>query len=113
MARVSEIYASPWLRAEDLQGKTVKVTIASATVERLPQQDGSTEEKIVVAFVGAKRKLILNKTQGSALAAIAGDETADWPGAVVHLAPQPTTNGKSTIVILPGVAQSEGENPFR
>lgn len=113
MAKVSEVYASPWLRAEDLQGRTVKVTVASATLERLPQQDGSTEEKIVVAFVGAKRKLILNKTQAAALATLAGDETADWPGAVVFLAPQPTANGKSTIAILPGVAESNEENPFR
>lgn len=113
MAKVSQVYASPWLRAEDLQGKTVKVTISTAAVETLPQADGSQAEKIVVSFLGAKRKLILNKTQASALVAIAGDETADWPGAMVYLAPQPTNNGKLSIAILPGVAESEGENPFQ
>lgn len=113
MAKVSQVYASPWLRAEDLQGKTVKVTVAAAAVETLPQADGSKEQKIVVAFVGAKRKLILNKTQAAALVAIAGDETADWPGAMVYLAPQPTNNGKLTIAILPGVAETSEENPFQ
>lgn len=113
MAKVSQVYASPWLRAEDLQGKTVKVTISAATVEKLPQSDGTQAEKIVVSFLGAKRKLILNKTQAAALVTIAGDETADWPGAMVFLAPQPTNNGKLTIAILPGVTESEEENPFQ
>lgn len=113
MAKVSEVYASPWLRAEDLQGKTVKVTVSAAALETLPQADGSQAQKIVVSFLGAKRKLILNKTQAAALVTIAGDETAGWPGAVVYLAPQPTNNGKLTIAILPSVAESEGDNPFR
>lgn len=113
MAKVSQVYASPWLRAEDLQGKTVKATISAAAVEKLPQSDGTQAEKIVVSFLGAKRKLILNRTQAAALVTIAGDETADWPGAMVYLAPQPTNNGKLTIAILPGVTESEEENPFR
>lgn len=113
MAKVSEVYASPWLRAEDLQGRTVKVTISTATVETLPQADGSKEQKIIVAFVGAKRKLILNKTQAAALVAIAGDDTDHWRGVVVYLAPQPTNNGKLTIAILPGVAESSDANPFQ
>lgn len=113
MAKVSEVYASPWLRSEDLQGRTVKVTIATATVETLPQADGSQAEKIVVSFVGAKRKLILNKTQAAALVAIAGDDTDRWIGVVVFLAPQPTNNGKMTIAVLPSDVPDAGDNPFR
>lgn len=113
MAKVSQVYASPWLRAEDLQGKTVKVTIAAAAVETLPQADGSQAEKIVVSFVGAKRKLILNKTQAAALVGIAGDETADWPSTVLYLAPQPTSNGKFTIAILPGITADSEDKLFQ
>lgn len=113
MAKVSEVYASPWLRAEDLQGRTIRATVAGATVETLPNADGSKEQKIVVVFVAAKRKLILNKTQAAALVAIAGDDTDRWPGVVVFLAPQPTNNGKTTISILPADVPDAGDNPFQ
>lgn len=100
MAKVSEVYASPWLKAEDLQGKTVKVTVSQASAETLPNADGSKQDKIVLTFQGAKRKLILNKTQAAAMAGIGGDDTDLWRGIEVYLAPQPTNNGKLTISLL-------------
>lgn len=45
MAKTSEIYASPWLKVEDLQGKTREVKIAMASIEDLPQQDGSKQAR--------------------------------------------------------------------
>ena len=114
MARVSEVYASPWLRADDLGGKTIKVKIARAGADMVPQSDGDKQPRIIVDFEGKKKRLILNRTQGAALANIAGDDTDHWAGAEVYLSPQPTNNGKLTIGIMP-VPSEDGaaaEAPF-
>lgn len=114
MARVSEVYASPWLRAEDLGGKTIKVTVARAGADSIPQSDGSKQQRIIVDFEGKKKRLILNKTQGAALASIAGDDTDHWTGVELFLTPQPTNNGKLTIGIMPVPSEEgpESEIPF-
>jgi hypothetical protein len=113
MAKVSQVYASPWLRAEDLQGRTIKVTIGRAGVDLIPQNDGSKQERIIVDFLGKQKRLILNKTQAAALAGIAGDDTDQWSGIEVYLAPQPTNNGKLTIGLLPVPTTNEdGNNHF-
>ena len=114
MARVSEVYASPWLRADDLNGKTIKVKIARAGADVIPQADGSEQERIICDFIGKQKRLILNKTQGATLAGIAGDDTDDWTGVEVYLSPQPTNNGKLTVAIMPVPSEDgpEGEIPF-
>lgn len=114
MAKTNDIYASPWLKAEDLQGRTVQVKIAGASIEQLPQQDGSKQPKVVVSFVGKQKKLILNKTQHTTLCKLTGsDDTDDWRGVNVFLSPGVSAQGKDTIN-LAGVPVMEGEeeNPF-
>lgn len=101
MARVSEVYVSNWLKAEDLAGKTVKVTIAKAGADLLPQSDGSKQTRIIVDFVGKQKRLILNRTQAAALAALGGDDTDLWTGLEVYLSPSLASNNKATITILP------------
>lgn len=123
--RVSQLtgYQSPWLKAEDLQGRAAVVTIEKATVEELRQPDGKKEGKIVVAFMGKHKKLILNKTQAFDLIRLAGTEVfGDWVGLVVTLTPTVATNRKPTISIGPGPARasatatstttSADDNPF-
>lgn len=113
MAKVSEIYTSPWLRAEDLGGRTIKTKIAQAGADLIPQADGTQQERIIVNFVGKSKRLILNKTQAAALVQIAGDDTDGWRGTELYLAPQPTSNGKLTIGILPvAVAEDAEAIPF-
>lgn len=114
MALVSEVYASPWLKPEDLNGKTIKARIARAGVEVIKQRDGSEETRIICDFEGKKKRFILNRTQGIAMAAIAGDNSNDWRGVEVFLSPQPTNNGKMTIAIMPVPSENEAESelPF-
>ena len=114
MARVSEVYASPWLRADDLGGKTIKVKIARAGADMVPQSDGDKQPRIIVDFEGKKKRLILNRTQGASLAAIAGDDTDHWTGVELYLSPQPTNNGKLTVAIMPVPTEDgeESEIPF-
>ena len=115
MARVSEVYASPWLRADDLGGKTIKVKIARAGAEMVQQADGGKQQRIIVDFEDKKKRLILNRTQGATLASIAGDDTNHWSGVEIYLTPQPTNNGKLTVGIMPIPTAEDGpesEIPF-
>ncbi len=104
MAKVSELYPSPWLRAEDLQGMQRKVRVESVEIAPFKNFDGEKELKPVLSFVGKSKKLILNKKQAFAMALAAGDDTDTWVGSEVYLQPQTTPQGKQTIVILPVVA---------
>ena len=115
--KTNELYASPWLKAEDLLGKTRELKIASAAIEELHQSDGTKQNKVVVSFVGAKKKLILNKSQHSAICTVAGsDETDVWIGAKVLLSPGMASNGKGTINVtgIPTIHEdgTDGGNPF-
>ena len=95
-----DAYASPWLKAADLQGRAHRLTVKSATVEEVRQQDGSKELKIIVTFNGAKKRLIANKTQAMTLADAAHtEEFGRWAGVAVILEPTRARNGKDTINI--------------
>ena len=122
MARVSEIssYQSPWLKAEDLAGAPRRVRIADAKVETLPQSDGSKAPKIILAFHGKQKKLILNTSQASALVTALGDDTERWLSAEIILSPLTSNNGQPTIGLaviptapeIPTTAPEKTENPF-
>ncbi len=102
--RLSQLqaYQSPWLKASDLQGRSVTVTVEKATVEEVRTQDGSKEMKIVVVFKGKAKKLIANKTQALTLADLAKtEEFGRWSGLTVVLEPAKTRNGQETINIRP------------
>ncbi len=102
MANVSQMAESPWLKGEDLKGRTVTVTIAGASVEPMKQADGKTENKVVVSFVGKQKKLICNITQVRAMIQATGsDDTDFWAGKQVMLSPGVSSNGKPTVVVLP------------
>lgn len=55
--KVSEIYQSAWLKAEDLQGAPRRVQIEAVNSQEFKNQDGSKERKLVVAFVGKQKKV--------------------------------------------------------
>ena len=102
-------YQSPWLKASDLQGRAVTVTVERATVEDIRQQSGQKEPRIVIAFKGKEKRLILNKTQALTFADIAKtEEFGSWSGLTVVLQPATTRTGQSTI----NIARAKGDNPF-
>lgn len=97
---VSDLYPSPWLKAEDLRGHSARVQISEAAVEEVRQRDGTSQAKIILSFMGKTKRLILNKTQAVAMVSITGSEYYDdWPGSVVMLSPARAPNGQNTIAI--------------
>ena len=105
-------YQSSWLKAEDLQGRPVTVTIDRAVVEDIRQRDGTKEPRVVVAFRGKTKRLICNKTQALTLADIAKtEEFTRWSGLTVVLTPGRTQSGQATILIRRPTAQGEPPSP--
>ena len=75
--KISEMFGG-FLKAADLE-KPIQVVIESVAEEEVGS--GSDKEiRPVVRFRGAKKGLVLNKTNGEILAGLFGDETDDWIG---------------------------------
>lgn len=82
--RIGDAFPSKYLRAEDLQGKTPLVTITDVTRERV-----FGEDRLVVAFLGRQKRLLLNRTNARTIAALLGsEETDDWAGHQIRLVSQ-------------------------
>jgi hypothetical protein len=101
--KVDQLFPSRWLHPEALGGRAVTVTIAKVTLEEINNPTTNRKEsKPAVAFKGATKLLLLNKTQALAIARITGrDDTDNWPGCRVTLAADIAPNGKQTIRVSP------------
>ncbi len=73
--RISEEFPSKYLKADDLMGREVRVTIARVEREKM-----GDDFKPVVYFNGKEKGVVLNKTNSFTLANAYGDETTDWFG---------------------------------
>ena len=82
--KMNEMYpsSSSFLKADDLKGKKIKLTIDSVRMEQMDDR-----MKPVVSFKGTDRELVLNKTNGTTIAAMYGDDTDDWTGKEIKLYP--------------------------
>ena len=81
---LNEAFPSNFLKAADLQGKNVTVTIESAEVEEIGQGQ-QKEQKLVLTFKGKDKKLVCNKTNATTIGKLYGDETDDWVGKPIIL----------------------------
>jgi len=73
---VNEAFPSKYVSAVDLgglDGKPVVVRMGEVTKEILDK-----EEKLILAFQGRKKTMVLNKTNATKIADIYGGETDDW-----------------------------------
>lgn len=81
--RVGEAFPSNYLKASDLQGKRISVTIDHVAFEDIGRQK---DRKPVVYFQGKDKGLVLNKTNASKITALTGtDEMDDWQGQTIIL----------------------------
>lgn len=71
--KVSEAYPSKYLKASDLGGREIRVTMANVEMEKL-----GDDMKPIVYFKGKEKGLCLNKTNSYAISAAYGDDTEDW-----------------------------------
>ena len=83
--RISEAFPSKYLKAQDLNGRTVKAVITGVEVQDVAGQGNENDHKPVVSFKDKSKGLVLNKTNSSILAEKLGDETSGWTGKEIEL----------------------------
>lgn len=83
--RIGEAFPSNYIRAADLQGRDVLVTMADVKME-----DIGSDHKPVLYFKGKEKGLVLNKTNGAMISELYGDDTDAWFGKPIGLYPTKT-----------------------
>ena len=80
--KVGTAFPSKYLKAADLQGREIVVTIDSVEMANI----GDDEDKLVVYFQGKNKGMVLNRTNANMLTEIAGtDETDEWHDVKIKL----------------------------
>lgn len=82
---INEAFPSKYLKASDLKGAKVRVTIS-----RVESEEVGDGKKPVAYFNGKEKGLVLNKTNAMIIASEHGPETEGWAGAEIYLYPGKT-----------------------
>ncbi len=96
----SDVFPSKYLKAEDLSGQTVAVTIETVCMEEV-----SNDQKAIAYFRGKQKGLVLNQINWDTIEAMYGDDTEGWTGKRISVFPSTTQfNGKvvACLRIKPG-----------
>lgn len=84
--RMSEVFPSKYVKAADLNGKTITLVIHELRIEKMGH--GPEEErKPVLYFERATKGLVLNRTNAMIIAGLYGDESDNWPGKRIAIYP--------------------------
>ncbi len=112
---INDQFPSKWLKASDLQGKEIVVTIDRVAMESM--QEGQGETKPVIYFAGKEKGLVCNKTNAGAITAAYGQETDGWHGKKIVLFSQKVsfqgqiTDGLRVRAHVPVVDETDGDEP--
>lgn len=97
--KVSQAFPSNFLKADDLNGQSVTVTIASADLESIGQ-GRDAEDKLVLKFQGKQKGMICNKTNASTITKLYGDDTDAWIGQRITLVAREVEYGGEMVLGL-------------
>ena len=85
---INDTFPSKHLKASDLKGSVVPVTISHLEIEEIGQKK---DRKPVLYFTGKDKGLVLNKTNSKRIADLLGTpETDEWGGQRIALYPSET-----------------------
>ena len=93
-----DLYPGRFLKAGNLQGRNVTLTIASVQREGLVGDDGKEQQKATMLFRETQMGVVLCKTNGICIRAMFGDSLANWEGKRITLMPD-VWNGEPCIRI--------------
>ena len=84
---VGSVYGGDHLKAADIEdGKKFSLKVEDVTLEMMPARDGKpARKKLVLAFTGAEKTLVLNATNAGVMARALGPKPAAWTGSKVVL----------------------------
>lgn len=90
--KLDQVFPSNFLKAGDLQGRDVPVTIRECKIEKLGE-----DQKLVTYFAGKEKGLVTNRTNADRIAHYHGNDTDGWVGKQILLGTELVTfQGKTS-----------------
>jgi hypothetical protein len=90
--KLDQVFPSNYLKADDLKGREVTVTIREAKMEKLGE-----DQRLVCHFAGKEKGLVTNRTNADRIAYYHGDDTDGWIGKQIILGTELVSfQGKTT-----------------
>lgn len=105
---INAAFPSKYLKCEDLQGRPATIRMGDVVGENI---DG--DNKMILYFLGKKKGLVLNKTNGMKIAETYGNETADWYDQLIELYPAETDYAGKTVPCIRVRAPSQARTETR
>lgn len=110
MSDYRKMYDKDYLGEWDLDGKDTTLEIEKVVGGELTANGGKKSKKPLVYFKGTKtgKGLVLNATNGKAIAAMYGNDTDAWIGKKITIYPTTTQFGSDTVPCIrvrPGIPQ--------
>lgn len=78
--RISNAFPSEYLKAADLDGRSVKVVMS-----HVEMKDIGGDHKPILFFQGKDKGMVLNKTNANNISSAYGDDTDEWAGKEIVL----------------------------
>ena len=85
--KTATAFPSDYLKASDLNGKEVKVKIGKVELVEMGQGN-EKKSKLLIHFNGKQKGLVVNVTNCNTIEKLYGDETDNWVGKEIILAPR-------------------------
>lgn len=111
--KMSRVFPSRYIKAVELNGKHVTVTIRKLVMEEMALPGKKPEEQPVLFFERSERGLVLNKVNSDVISSFYGDESDYWPGKQIVLYPTTITafGEEHEVIRVAKKAPSPGSNP--
>jgi len=93
-----QLYPGRFIKAGELLGKKVTLTIADVDLEDLMGEDNKPKAKATLTFKETEKQMVMCKTNGICLKAMFGKKLSDWVGKRITIFPD-TWNGEPAIRI--------------
>ena len=104
---------SKYLKAADLQGKSLKVTIAGVDLVEFENDDGSKHEKPCLKLDGKEKMVVCNPTSVMELGQAYGFDSDEWIGKKIGLSIKHYASlNKDGIVITAEKTFTDDDIPF-
>jgi hypothetical protein len=89
------LFPGRFIKAGEMSGKPVTMTIADVYLDHLEGEDGREKPQAIVSFKETKREWALNKTNAQCLLAMWGPDSGDWISKRVTLFAERDASGLS------------------
>lgn len=91
-----QLYPGRFLKAGELLGKKVTLTISDVDLEDLQGDDGAKKAKAIISFKETEKKMVACKTNGISVREMFGKELVNWIGKRITIF-EDTWNGEPCI----------------